>query len=679
VLLRKDERWFVQEDLDAGGYEYWPVTRAELDPHYDRVEAMMRPQRYPFDHAPYDATPKTRAFKGAAEQLGLDFQFPPLAVTFANDGSPPVPGEEIPEPEPNLHGAKRYTCRLVAECDLGCNWGSKNSLDYTYLSAAHRLGAELRTRCEAKRLAPLEGGGYRVGYTAHADDPADSVEREVTGDRLILSAGTLGTTLLLLRNRDAFPGLSDRLGTRFSGNGDLLTFAVRCREDRNGKRVPRLIDAARGTVITSTIRVPDALDGGEGRGFYLQDAGYPGFANWMVQTAQAPSSLWTAATVFWRLARHSLLGDPESNLSAEAAAILGDCEVSAGSMPLLGMGRDFPDGTMRLTKKNKLDVDWRKKKSDAYFDRVRETARRMAEAMGAEEFKDNPIWHLRRLITVHALGGAPMGRSADEGVIDPFGRAFGHPGLHIADGSVMPGPVGANPSLTIAALADRFADALIDDRPVGAPAAAVRRPATGNGSVAVSFTEEMKGFVTFGETDYDRGFRAGRESKTALMFHLTITADDLDQFAENPDHVARAEGWVECEARGGRLPVQAGVFNLFVEHEGDRRRKRMRYLLPFIDGTGAPLTLKGFKVVENDPGLDLWSDTTTLFTHVLEGHARNWDDDLPVAAAGLIHIHLSDFAKQLTTFRTDPPGRLDAVARFGKLFADDLWEVYGPR
>ncbi|HTD57956.1 MAG TPA: GMC family oxidoreductase, partial [Solirubrobacteraceae bacterium] len=80
--------------------------------------------------------------------------------------------------------------------------------------------------------------------------------------------------------------------------------------------------------------------------------------------------------------------------------------------------------------------------------------------LGAD-FLDNPIWHEDRVITVHSLGGCRMGRTAQEGVVDPLGNVFGHPGLHIADGSVMPGPVGANPSLTIAALADRFADGMI--------------------------------------------------------------------------------------------------------------------------------------------------------------------------------------------------------------------------
>jgi cholesterol oxidase len=89
--------------------------------------------------------------------------------------------------------------------------------------------------------------------------------------------------------------------------------------------------------------------------------------------------------------------------------------------------------------------------------------RQLAGALGGV-FKDNPTWHLSRLVTVHPLGGCPLGRDEQEGVVNAYGEVFNYPGLYVADGSVMPGPVGPNPSLTIAALADRFADHLIEDR-----------------------------------------------------------------------------------------------------------------------------------------------------------------------------------------------------------------------
>jgi cholesterol oxidase len=475
VFLRKDERWFVQEDLRDGGYEHWPVTRADLDPHYDRVEAMIGLQRYPFDHEPYSKTPKTIAFKAAAEANGMEWFLPPLAVTFANEGRDPVPGEPIEEKLPNLHGRARTTCQLCGECDVGCNYGAKNTLDYNYLTHAAHHGAEISTLCDVRSFEPHEGGGYAVHYAqlsegTPADDGRPPMLKTVTCDHLILSAGTLGTTNLLLRNRGAFPRLSRRLGTRFCGNGDLLTLAINCREMVDGRPTPRIVDPGYGPVITSTARMPDALDGEEGRGFYLQDAGYPQQLAWILHVIAAPKSLWAWRAAGWFLVKNWLRGTPDTDVTAYIADLMQSAELSAGGLPLLGMGRDIPDGRMFL-RNGRLDLDWTRKRSNDYFARLRTTSRGFAHALGGR-YADNPLWFLRRVVTVHPLGGCPMGRDATEGVVDPYGNVFGYPGMHIADGSIMPGPVGPNPSFTIAALADRFADHMLEPHRAAAEAAA---------------------------------------------------------------------------------------------------------------------------------------------------------------------------------------------------------------
>ncbi|HSE81310.1 MAG TPA: GMC family oxidoreductase [Gaiellaceae bacterium] len=454
VLLRKPEEWFVQGGKAEDGYESWPVTYKELVPHYERAEAMLNGQEYPFAHT----TPKTVAFREAGEKLGREFILPKLAVTFANAGEEAAVGVPIREEHPNMYGVPRYTCRLVGECDIGCNFGSKNTLDLNYLSEAKRLGAEIWPLREVRSLAPREGGGYLVRHVEHdladegrkirTDDPRLRPLRELTCERLVLAAGTLGSTYLLLRSRDAFPGLSPRLGSRFGGNGDLLTFALDAK---------RPLQPSFGPVITSALRVPDKLDGGEGRGFYVEDAGYPDFVSWLVQATQGPGALWRFRQVAARIIVGLLRRTPEVDLSAEVAQLLSDTRLAAGSLPLLGMGRDIPDGNMELIGDDRLQVDWVKAKSSPFFDRLGDFAEDIAEALGAR-FKRNPTWYLGRLITVHPLGGCPMGRVPEEGVVDPYGEVFGYPGFTIADGSVMPGPVGPNPSLTIAALAERFAD-----------------------------------------------------------------------------------------------------------------------------------------------------------------------------------------------------------------------------
>ena len=170
VMLRKDPAWFVHEDLEAGGTESWPIGRDDLEPHYDRAERMLNAQPFPFTYPPYDTTPRTVAFHGAARQLGWEPFTPNLAVTFRNEGDDPVPGEPIREAHPNLHGRTRTTCRLCGECDIGCNFGSKNTLDYNYLSEAARLGAEIHTLTEVRAFAPRDGGGWTVDLVRH--DPA---------------------------------------------------------------------------------------------------------------------------------------------------------------------------------------------------------------------------------------------------------------------------------------------------------------------------------------------------------------------------------------------------------------------------------------------------------------------------------------------------------------------------
>ncbi|MEH1126944.1 GMC family oxidoreductase [Micromonospora sp. CPCC 206061] len=677
VLLRKDERWFVDESpLPGGGYEHWPVSRADLEKHYNAVERMMGVTPYP-----YESTRKTEAMRHGAERLGLSWQRPPLAVTFASrPQDAPVAGAPVADqPYGNLHGLPRRTCRLCGECDIGCNDGAKNSLDHTYLSAAKRHGADLRTRCEVRTFAPLSGGGYEVSYVIH--DPKAEGHKTATGDlplhritcdRLILAAGSFGTTYLLLRNRAALPGLSTALGSRFSGNGDVLAFLLDAK-DPTAHNGLRRIEGSRGPVITSAIRIDDALDGGgaTGRGYYVQDGGYPVFAEWLVEASQMPGTLRRAARFALARLRAQFSRTPASNISGLVGALIGPGRLGDGSLPLLGMGRDVPDGVLRL-RGEYLDVQLTAETSREYFDRLRGTMRAIAAELGAR-FTDLPTAWAKRSITVHPLGGAPMGRHPKEGTCDAYGEVFGFPGLYVLDGALLPGPVGANPSLTIAAVADRACDRIIST-PLAAAAGTNR---TGDAvPTSLSFTEEMKGFVAKEPVDPIRGGELGRSKDQKLMFRLTITVDDVDRFVGDPAHEASTTGYVECDLLGGRLPVIRGWFNLFVR-DGDSARRRMWYRLHFNDGDGNPLTLVGRKDVQDDPGFDVWRDTSTLYLTIYSGHLWPGDDSAaPAVASGVITIHVPDFLRQLTTFRTEPRSR-EAFERFARFFLGTLWDVYG--
>lgn len=198
---------------------------------------------------------------------------------------------------------------------------------------------------------------------------------------------------------------------------------------------------------------------------------------------------------------------------------------------------------------------------------------------------------------------------------------------------------------------------------------------------SLRFTEEMKGYVAFGETDFEQGRQKGQAGGTYLMFHLTIAAPDVTRFVQDPSHEGTAVGYVRCAALGGDRPVLKGVFNLFVD-TGTAATRRMLYRLFFEDAEGRPVTLTGFKQVHDDPGgPEIWKDTSTLFTRILRGHVEARDEaSAEVLAAGIINIHRMDFLRQMTTMRVEGPtlaDRAKAAADFGKLFLGSLWEVYG--
>jgi cholesterol oxidase len=461
VMIPKDADTFVREDLDAGGRERWPIDADELAGHYENVRAMQAPQRYPADREPYASTPKTRAVEQAAAALGLPVERPELAVLFAPPGGgEPVPG--APVGDDNLHGLPRSTCRLCGECDIGCNYGAKNTLDFTYLTAAQGVGARLRTCCEVRTIEPLDGaGGYRVGYVQHLAardghraellDPVPEPRRTVVGRRVVLAAGAVGSPRLLLANRAALPGLSPATGRRVSANGDAIGWV---------RGAGRYSDPSRGPVITASISVSEGRSR-SGRGHRVQDGGAPILGDWLWEALEVPKLPWRMRRTIVRAIRARLRGRRDTNLSGELAELFTD--ESAAVLPLLGHGRDVPDGRFVL-EDGRLDLDWSAAPSEDHYRAVEGTFADVAGALGGR-LLGSPWRRLNRSVTIHPLGGCVMADGPRHGVVDSWGRVFGLPRLYVADGSALPGPVGANPSLTIAAFADRVSEGILGAEP----------------------------------------------------------------------------------------------------------------------------------------------------------------------------------------------------------------------
>jgi hypothetical protein len=184
-------------------------------------------------------------------------------------------------------------------------------------------------------------------------------------------------------------------------------------------------------------------------------------------------------------------------------------------------------------------------------------------------------------------------------------------------------------------------------------------------SAGFTFSETMAGPFALGETDPDRGSAAD----TRLTMHATIDIDDIDRFIADPTHVGKLSGRVSFAPLGGDLRADSGVFNLF--SPSDRPGlKLMVYELGLKSHY-----LAGAKHVHDDPGADLWKDTTTLFTRLHEGS----DTSGPVVGAGILTLGVADLARLVSTMRVQgQPHEAPAVlAKFGRFFLGELWERYG--
>ncbi len=198
--------------------------------------------------------------------------------------------------------------------------------------------------------------------------------------------------------------------------------------------------------------------------------------------------------------------------------------------------------------------------------------------------------------------------------------------------------------------------------------------------IGLHFKESLQGHVTEGAADYHKG--AEDPGRVDLAYHLNISTEDLDAFIRLPDHVAMADGTVDCDAFGGSRPVEGGTFNLLISG-ADPTRKQMLYRLLFRDSDGNPLTLSGVKNVVDDKGFDVLKDTTTLYTRIYRGHVTaEQEPGADAWGSGIITLGEIALLKLLSSFRAEAPkvrDRFHAIERFGAFFLGSLWDVYAKR
>jgi len=412
----------------------WPtaITYAELEPHYEKAGDMLKPAKVPENQVPE----RFRLMKEAAEAIGegdrlrrLD-----LAVTFDPDWTydKHAPGDETASKSwTNAHGKQQGTCVHAGLCDIGCPVAAKNTLDLNYLAAAEKQGATIQPLSLVTHVECL-GAAWRVHYDRLADGRREPAFADAK--RVILAAGSLGSTELLLRSRDlhrTIGGLSRSLGRGWSSNGDFLTPAVY----KN-----RRIAASEGPTITAAI---DFLDGSrDGARFFVEDGGFP---NLLLHMAKGR--------------RGSLL--------MKALLKLQGGSIRDNVMPWFGQAYDGGDGVLYLGRswlrpwRKILKLDWCPDRSMRGVQGMADMHVELSKATGGKPLPVLSWKYLRSLITPHPLGGCNMAMSPAAGVVDDECRVFGHEGLYVMDGSVIPRPIGLNPSKTIAAIAERAVEKLI--------------------------------------------------------------------------------------------------------------------------------------------------------------------------------------------------------------------------
>jgi cholesterol oxidase len=687
VAFHPDEQVFAAQEWPA---EIREGRGAALAEGFRRAKHLLGAGPYP----ERVALAKTEAHRKSAAAMQRPFSLVDLCVTF--------------EPGANAAGVQQNACVHCGDCVTGCNYGAKNTLLMNYLPLARRNGAQIFTEIGVRWLQRrddvwlvhfelLDAGRERFSPPPMA----------VRAEMVVLGAGSLGSTEILLRSAEHGLPLSGQLGQRFSGNGDVLGFAYNCEPEIRGVGFgpdpPREV-AAVGPCITSVIdnrsQVKDLADGR-----IIEEGSIPGALAHLL----APTFSWVSAFI-GRDTDFGVLDYLREKLRSLISLVFGARHGAVGhTQTYLVMTHDDAGGRMVL-ERDRLRIRWPRVGQQPTIAAANRDLHAATAPLGGV-FVKNPAWtrlFKKRLVTVHPLGGCPMGSDAAHGVVNHKGQVFRgpagsdvHDGLYVADGSIIPRSIGVNPLLTISALSERMCDLIAEDRRLVAKPEPIAVENTAeiaeDPAIGVRFTEKMAGFISGEVTDaptadefspaegtyahyqrYRDAARFGEQARSDFEFVLTITCDRLHDLLRDHHYVSHMVGTVVARTLSpAPLTVSSGQFQLFVPDPANPHVKRMRYRMRLHpqDG-GESFYFEGFKDVRDDPGFDLWSDTTTLFVTVWRGDKA---DDQRLAQ-GILRIEPRDFLRQLRTMNVlssiTTAQRIEAISAFGRMFMGSLLDSY---
>ncbi|MEU5095730.1 GMC family oxidoreductase [Streptomyces sp. NPDC020996] len=432
------------EDPQWRGITDW---QEELKPYYDQARRMLGVRLNP------TMTPSDVHLKAAAERMGYGdtFHMAPVGVFFGDgedaDGKAKAkPGERVPDPYFGGVGPERTACTECGECMTGCRHGAKNTLNENYLYLAEKAGAVVHPMTTVVSVTDDSRGGYAVA-TLPTDDRKKGRGRTFRARQVVLAAGTYGTQTLLHRMKATgrLPQISDKLGELTRTNSEALVGAQT--DSRRYRRVtgePK-VDFTRGVAITSSVH-PD-------ENTHIEPVRYGKGSNSMgsLSVLQVPYAEGSSRALAWlrNAARHPMLVLRSlSNRRWSERTIIGlvmqslDNSLTTYLKPG-GVGKGLLTARQGHGAPNPLQI---------------KAASEGASAIAAEinGFPGSNVGELMGTpLTAHFLGGCAIGASRETGVIDPYHRLYGHPGISVVDGAAVSANLGVNPSLTITAQAER--------------------------------------------------------------------------------------------------------------------------------------------------------------------------------------------------------------------------------
>ncbi|MCL4125601.1 UNVERIFIED_CONTAM: hypothetical protein GTU68_048373 [Idotea baltica] len=408
----------------SGSWKNLTNWETELQPFYTEAYKMLGAEKNP------SSGPADKAVKQLAEDLGKaeHYDKTKVAVYFGK------PGETVADPYFNGKGPERTGCTHCGECMTGCRHNSKNTLDKNYLYLAQQLGAKIIAEHTVTNVTALDGLNGSTGYEV-TFKPEKGNSRTIKTKGVVFSAGVMGTMPLLLNLKEkSLPNLSDKLGSGVSTNNESLISVVSLNDDK---------DFTKGISIGSILHTDEnthiePVRYGKGSGF---------FRVMMVPMAFGSNAFIRLAKAFW-----GILKSPVANLKilftrrySERTSVLlfmqtlnSTIKIKKGGL-LYGFNTTLEEGA----------------KPSAFISEAKELANHFCKIVNGKPFVSFTETVLGIPSTAHILGGARMGETEKEGVINKNNEVFGYKNMLVCDGSMISSNPGVNPSLSITAISER--------------------------------------------------------------------------------------------------------------------------------------------------------------------------------------------------------------------------------